>query len=199
MDSSINIAVIDNYDSFTYNLVHLLEQLDVPLHVMRNDAINWQRIEQASHILIGPGPGVPTASGELMHLIQRYKKTKSILGVCLGMQALLEDEQVTMMNMPRVEHGMQDELEVKPGSKLFKDIGPKVKVGRYHSWAFSVESDLGGFASVATSSDGYVMAVEHHTLPLFGVQFHPESIMTENGLELVRNWLGLPTRYPPQA
>jgi anthranilate synthase component 2 len=186
-----NIVVIDNYDSFTYNLVHLLEQLELPLHIMRNDRIDWGRLESASHVLLGPGPGIPEEAGALMEVVHRFKTDKSILGVCLGMQALLQEEKVSMLNMPTVQHGMQDEIQLVSDAQLFAGLGKKLRVGRYHSWAFPSNIDQGNYRITATGSDDYVMAVEHRTLSLYGVQFHPESIMTERGLDIIRNWVDI--------
>jgi len=189
--ADIRLLVIDNYDSFTYNLVHLLEQLDVDLEVHRNDAFDLDFVERFTHILIGPGPNLPADSGVTLDVIAKFKSKKPIMGVCLGMQALLQDAGVEITNMPRVEHGMQDQITVSGGSRIFAGLPEQMAVGRYHSWGFKSGSDLNGFQCTAVGSDDYIMAIEHPQLMLYGVQFHPESIMTENGLSMLQNWIEL--------
>ncbi|MDP4686302.1 MAG: aminodeoxychorismate/anthranilate synthase component II [Salibacteraceae bacterium] len=186
-----SIFVIDNYDSFTFNLVHLLEQLNVPIEVRRNDAFNIAVLEPYSHILISPGPGLPQEAGKTMQVIQTYFGQKSILGVCLGMQALLQHAGAEIQNMKTVQHGAQSQIDVSSDSKLFKGLPNKINVGRYHSWAFETDVLPSDYREVSRSDDGYLMAVQHKELDVHGVQFHPESIMTEFGLEMMKNWVGL--------
>jgi anthranilate synthase component II len=183
------IFLVDNYDSFTYNLVHLLEQLEVNMEVRRNDAFSLDEVNDFTHIMISPGPGLPKDTGLCPQLIERYGDQKSIFGVCLGMQLLLSRDGAAMTNMPTVQHGMQDTIQCVEECILFNGLPRKIRVGRYHSWAFLPENIPPHYRVTSLGSDGYVMAVEHRTLPLFGVQFHPESIMTEHGLGMVRNWL----------
>jgi len=191
MTARPRILVIDNYDSFTYNLVHLLEQLDVYLEVKRNDEVSLDEVGTFSHILISPGPGVPEEAGVVPSVIEAYGGSRSILGVCLGFQCLLESRGAKLENMPRVQHGAQDRLKVNTDSVLFWGLPSEVSVGRYHSWACRPDQVPSQFRITATSEDGFVMAIEHEKLPLYGVQFHPESIMTEHGLAMVENWIGL--------
>lgn len=190
MERPQGIFVIDNYDSFTFNLVHLVEQLDVPCAVCRNDDFDLHELEKYSHVLISPGPGIPSEAGQTMKVIETCHRTHSILGVCLGMQAILEFFGHSMENMPQVQHGALATI-IRRGSDglLFRDLPGQFRAGRYHSWAFRPESVALPFTVTATSDDGYVMGVEHRHLPLYGVQFHPESIMTEHGLEMIQNWL----------
>lgn len=190
METATGIFVIDNYDSFTFNLVHLVEQLDVPCVVCRNDSFDLHEVEKYSHVLIGPGPGIPSEAGQTMKLIETFHRTHNIFGVCLGMQALLGFFGHPMENMPQVQHGALATI-TQHGSDnlLFRDLPRQFRAGRYHSWAFKPESVALPFTVTATSEDGYVMGVEHRSLPLCGVQFHPESIMTEHGLKMVQNWL----------
>lgn len=189
------IFVVDNYDSFTFNLVHLLEQLDVHYEVFRNDAFEVTAIESFSHILISPGPGIPSEAGHTMEVLRTYHHSHRVLGVCLGMQALLESFGNPMENMPQVQHGAESTITQQGGSSvLFRGLPSQFKAGRYHSWAFRPETVSGAFDVTATSEDGYVMAVEHTSLPLYGVQFHPESIMTQYGLDIIRNWVTAPVR-----
>jgi len=189
MHETQRILVIDNYDSFTYNLVHLLEALEAQVEVRRNDALTLDEVGLFSHILISPGPGVPEEAGIVPELIRVYSGTRSILGVCLGMQCILHVAGAEMVNMPNVQHGGQERLSIDVGSRLFQGLPDQVQVGRYHSWAFQPEDVPDDFRVSATSADGFVMAIEHATLPLFGVQFHPESIMTEHGMDMLRNWI----------
>lgn len=184
-----SIVVIDNYDSFTYNLVHLIEQFDISYKVFRNDEVDWYYLDEASHILLGPGPGLPSEAGALNEIIMRYKSIKSILGVCLGMQALLEIDGMNMVNMPTVQHGMADQIKIIKQQGIFDGLPNQVTVGRYHSWAFEPNQPMGNYAVTALGSDGFIMAVQHMALPLFGVQFHPESIMTSHGKEMLENWI----------
>lgn len=157
--------------------------------VRRNDAFELDELEHFSHIIIGPGPGLPQESGLVMDAVHRCAASKSILGICLGMQALLIADGSEMMNLSSVKHGAQDQIDVSPSSALFKGIPEKIIVGRYHSWAFNADVITDNYRVTAQSAEGYVMAVEHKTLSLFGVQFHPESIMTEHGLTMLENWL----------
>lgn len=182
------IFVIDNYDSFTFNLVHLLEQLNVPICVKRNDEFELDEITSFSHLLISPGPGLPTDAGKTMSAYIRFKNEKKILGVCLGMQTMLLEAEAKMINLKRVEHGAQSIISLLPNTKLFEKLPQKIKVGRYHSWGFETNQVPLDFRVTAESQNDIIMAVEHRTLPLFGVQFHPESIMTEFGLDMIKNW-----------
>lgn len=184
-----SIFIIDNYDSFTFNLVHLVEQMDVDYAVKRNDNLDLEEVANYSHVLIGPGPGLPSESGRVLEVIEAYKHTKSMLGVCLGMQALLETHGGEMSNMPIVQHGAKSKAAVKRPSTLFHHLPDQFNVGRYHSWAFRPENVPAEFRITAQSEDAFIMAVEHSSLPLFGVQFHPESIMTEGGLQIMQSWL----------
>ncbi|MEQ9188548.1 MAG: aminodeoxychorismate/anthranilate synthase component II [Cryomorphaceae bacterium] len=191
MQGPTRILVIDNYDSFTYNLVHILQQLDVSVEVYRNNAISLEQVGTYSHILISPGPGIPAESGIVPQVIETYIHVRSIFGVCLGMQCILTHEGVEMVNMPEVQHGAQDQLEVRSHQGLFQGLPDVIEVGRYHSWAFQPEDVPDDYTVSALSSDGYVMAIEHTTLPLCGVQFHPESVMTSHGKKMIENWLSV--------
>jgi anthranilate synthase component 2 len=189
MNAMPRIVVLDNYDSFTYNLVHLLEQLVDEVHVVRNDSFELEDLKGFSHILISPGPGVPEEAGLTMEVIEHYAGDKPILGVCLGMQALLCAAGGQMENMDCVQHGSLDQLTRQGSAKLFAGLPQHFPIGRYHSWAFRPEHIPADYRVTGLSSDGYVMSVEHRHLHVDGVQFHPESIMTHYGLEMMRNWL----------
>lgn len=189
MDAGPHIFVIDNYDSFTYNLIHLLQQLPVTFVVKRNDAFSLDEVAAYSHVLISPGPGLPAGAGNTMKVIETYRTQKSILGVCLGMQALMQHAGAQITNMATVQHGAHDLISCEPRSQLFEGVPRQFRAGRYHSWAFLPANVPDEYRVTAQSEDGFVMAVEHVSQSLMGVQFHPESIMTEHGLEMLHNWV----------
>ena len=183
------ILVIDNYDSFTYNLVHYLEDLDCEVTVYRNDEFDIDEIAHFDKILLSPGPGIPYEAGLLKAVIAKYAPTKSILGVCLGQQAIGEVFGGTLSNLDKVYHGVSS--MVKPSvtdELLFEGLGNEFEVGRYHSWV--VDADLPNVLE-ATSFDenGQVMSLRHKTFDVRGVQFHPESVLTPNGKKILENWL----------
>ena len=183
------ILVIDNYDSFTYNLVHYLEDLDCEVTVYRNDEFNLDEISHFDKILLSPGPGIPDEAGLLKAVIAKYAPTKSILGVCLGQQAIGEVFGGTLSNLDKVYHGVSSMVKtVVNDEELFAGLGNEFEVGRYHSWV--VDADLPDVLE-ATSFDenGQVMSLRHKTLDVRGVQFHPESVLTPNGKKILENWL----------
>ncbi len=186
----MRILLVDNYDSFTHNLLHYLEKVtDVPVDVLRNDAINLDDVEKYSAIVLSPGPGLPEEAGILMPLINRFKHTKKIMGVCLGHQAIAMSYGAKMINLSQVAHGVAHTIEIRDHNGIFQGISPQIRVGRYHSWSIQ-QDDLPKVLNIdAVDADGNVMAFSHETLPLFGVQFHPESILTEFGEEMMRNWV----------
>ncbi|MCF8323254.1 MAG: aminodeoxychorismate/anthranilate synthase component II [Flavobacterium sp.] len=183
------ILVIDNYDSFTYNLVHYLEDLDCEVTVYRNDEFNLDEISHFDKILLSPGPGIPDEAGLLKAVIAKYAPTKSILGVCLGQQAIGEVFGGTLSNLDKVYHGVSSMVKtVVNDEELFEGLGNEFEVGRYHSWV--VDANLPDVLE-ATSFDenGQVMSLRHKTLDVRGVQFHPESVLTPNGKKILENWL----------
>lgn len=185
----MKVLVIDNYDSFTFNLVHYLEHLGAEVTVWRNDEFLLKEADQFSKILLSPGPGLPEDSGLLKAIIKKYALTKSILGICLGQQAIAEVFGGRLENLKKVYHGVSSIITVlDTNDLLFQDLPQQMQVGRYHSWV--VARDL-PTALVATSidEDGQVMSLRHSTLPIYGVQFHPESVLTPNGKRLLLNWL----------
>lgn len=187
----LKTVIIDNYDSFTYNLVHLVNDIiHEDIVVMRNDKIDFDLLDQTASIILSPGPGVPDEAGDLKKVIQRYQDDKKILGVCLGHQALGECFGAALKNLSKVFHGqkMLMQLTDKP-STLFADFPTTFYAGRYHSWVVDNESDTSAFDITAIDESGEIMAMQHKTLALYGVQFHPESIMTEFGKELMNNFL----------
>ncbi|MDR6301231.1 anthranilate synthase component II [Mesonia maritima] len=183
------ILVIDNYDSFVYNLVHYLEAFDKHVTVVRNDKISLDDIEDFQKIILSPGPGVPRETKNLISIIKKYGATKSILGVCLGQQAIAEAYGGKLENLESVYHGVASRLHVKVSDEeLFKNLPAQFSVGRYHSWVASQK--LPDCLEVtATDENGIVMALRHRFFDVKGVQFHPESILTEFGKELIENWL----------
>lgn len=197
----MKILIIDNYDSFTYNLLHYVQQFADEVEVQRNDAIAVEYAEGFSHLIISPGPGLPDAAGISLSLIEKYHQSKPILGVCLGCQAIAEYFGGRLYNQSKVAHGVQREvLKTDPRSLLLKSLPKKFKVGLYHSWAVDEKSLPPELKVTAKSTSGVVMALEHRFLPIAGVQFHPESIMTENGLQILKNWLeayALPSAIDP--
>jgi anthranilate synthase component 2 len=183
------VLVIDNYDSFVYNLVHYLEDLECEVTVYRNDEFNIDEIAEFEKILLSPGPGVPEEAGLLKDIIRKYGATKSILGVCLGQQAIGEVYGGTLSNLEKVYHGIATMVKtVVDDEGLFKGLGNEFEVGRYHSWV--VDSTLPEMLE-ATSFDenGQVMSLRHRTFDVRGVQFHPESVLTPNGKKILENWL----------
>lgn len=183
------ILVIDNYDSFTYNLVHYLEDLDCDVTVKRNDQLTLDEVEPFDKILLSPGPGIPDEAGLLKDIIKTYANTKSIFGVCLGQQAIGEVFGGTLENLDTVYHGVATTIEVCVDDEpIFNGLPKTMEVGRYHSWV--VMQQLPEVLE-ATSYDenGQIMSLRHKTLDVKGVQFHPESVLTPFGKDLLKNWI----------
>lgn len=196
----MKILVFDNYDSFTYNLVHLVEKiLHQGVEVYRNDQIQLEKVKAYDKIILSPGPGVPAEAGLLLPLIREYAATKSILGVCLGHQAIGEAFGGSLVNLSTVYHGVATKIEVGnrlsgPGSyrarsRLFEGLPDEMEVGRYHSWIVADENFPGELEVTARDENNYIMALQHKTYDVQGVQFHPESVLTPKGEDILRNWL----------
>ena len=181
------ITVIDNYDSFVFNLVRYLEELNCEVNVQRNDEINFSEIDASDAILLSPGPGIPIEAGQLLEVIERFCSSKKILGVCLGHQAIAQHFGGTLSQSLRAVHGKQSSIEVNASSSLFYSLEPNIDVGRYHSW--HVENLPSCLTSTAQLPTGQIMAIEHTDYPIYGVQFHPESILTPQGRTIISNWL----------
>ncbi len=182
------ILVIDNYDSFVYNLVHYLEDLNCQVTVKRNDELYLEEAEEYDKILLSPGPGIPDEAGLLKEIIKTYGHSKPMLGVCLGQQAIAEVFGGKLINLNKVYHGVATSIEViEEDSVLFKDLPKKLDVGRYHSWVVEQLPD----ALIPTSYDenGQIMSIKHRDLPVFAVQFHPESVLTPLGKKILENWV----------
>ncbi|MCA5004338.1 anthranilate synthase component II [Sphingobacterium bovistauri] len=184
------ILVIDNYDSFTYNLVHLLQELNQEYEVVRNDKFELAYVEQFDKILLSPGPGIPEEAGLLMDVIKTYAATKSILGICLGQQAIAEVFGGKLFNLPKPLHGISSNIIVTDKEeKLFKNFPSDSKIGRYHSWAVEEKSLPDTIKITAVDENGIIMALTHKEYDVRGMQFHPESVLTDNGKLLIANWL----------
>ncbi len=186
----MKILVFDNYDSFTYNLVHAVKKLGFyDLEVHRNDQITLDEINRFDKIILSPGPGVPSESGILLDVIKRYAPSKSILGVCLGEQAIAEAFGGGLINLPEVHHGVSSEIEVIEDDLLFDGLPAKLEVGRYHSWAAEKSSLPECLRITAVDGEGMIMALAHKEYDVRGVQFHPESVLTPEGEIMLKNWL----------
>tara|TARA_B100000902_G_C27109895_1_gene813014 strand:+ start:384 stop:944 length:561 start_codon:yes stop_codon:yes gene_type:complete len=186
----MKVIVIDNYDSFTYNLVHYLEELNCRVTVKRNDEVNIKDIQKFDKVVLSPGPGIPSEAGLSKEIILRYFKSKSILGVCLGHQAIAEVFGGELLNLKKVFHGVATDINIVKSDPIFLGLPNTLKVGRYHSWVVKepVPSDL---EVIAIDENGQIMALKHKKYSVWGVQFHPESILTEHGKSLLKNWLKL--------
>ncbi|MGF2413719.1 MAG: anthranilate synthase component II [Ferruginibacter sp.] len=187
----MKILVFDNYDSFTYNLVHLVEKIThEKVDVFRNDEISLEEVDAYDKIILSPGPGIPSEAGLLLPLIKQYAATKSILGVCLGHQAIGEAFGGTLTNLSKVYHGVATPIKINStSSPILKGLPEAIEVGRYHSWIISNEKFPAELEVTATDENGYIMALQHKTFDVQGVQFHPESVLTPDGEAMLRNWL----------
>lgn len=186
------ILVIDNYDSFTYNLVHLIEKItNNKPDVFLNDEIDIEKVNEYDKIILSPGPGIPEEAGLLIPIIKKYANIKSILGVCLGHQAIAVAFGGSLINLTNVYHGVSTKTTINSqvNSCLFQNISDEIEVGRYHSWVVDEKSLPQQFAITAVDENGYVMAMQHSLYDIQGVQFHPESILTPMGETILRNWL----------
>jgi len=187
-----NILIIDNYDSFTYNLVHLVNEIGLQCDVWRNDKFNIEDVDAYDKIILSPGPGIPSEAGLLLDVIKNYSSTKSIFGVCLGQQAIAEVFGGELYNLKQPMHGIATPIKVTDKSeKLFGGLPESFKVGRYHSWVVDEKSIPDVLTVTAIDEeDNSVMALRHKEYDVRGVQFHPESILTEFGKEMMANWIG---------
>lgn len=186
----MRILLIDNFDSFTYNLVHYLERENVIINVIRNNQLNEVSIGDFDKVILSPGPGLPNEAGTLLPFLKQMWSEVPILGVCLGLQAIAISDGAKLHNLNRVKHGISTRLECSQDSKLFKNLPKTFSVGLYHSWAVELKS-LKNFNATAISEEGVLMAIEHKTLPIYAVQFHPESILTAHGKEIITNFLAI--------
>ncbi|WP_432714499.1 anthranilate synthase component II [Pedobacter sp.] len=184
------VLVIDNYDSFTYNLVHLINEIGYEVEVWRNDKFKLEDVEQYDKILLSPGPGIPEEAGLLLKVIEKYAPTKSIFGVCLGQQAIAEVFGAKLLNLGRPMHGVATPITVLDDAEItFTDCPETINVGRYHSWVVDNEGMPDCLTITAKDVDGQVMALRHNDYDVRGVQFHPESVLTAYGKQMMKNWL----------
>lgn len=193
LDNKMNnkkILIIDNYDSFTYNLVHLLQELGQEYEVVRNDKFDIEYVDKFDKILLSPGPGIPEEAGLLMEVIRKYAPTKSILGICLGQQAIAEVFGGKLFNLPKPLHGISSHIIVTDRKeKLFQNFPLDSKIGRYHSWAVEADSLPDCIKITAVDENNIIMAIAHKDYDVRAMQFHPESVLTDNGKLLIANWL----------
>jgi len=193
----MKILIFDNYDSFTYNLVHLVERItNEKPDVYRNDKIPLESITEYDKIILSPGPGLPCESGLLLSLIEEYASSRSILGVCLGQQAIAETFGGKLENLKNVYHGVATKIKVNDKrtsseNDVFKSLPNELEVGRYHSWIVSKEHFPADLEITAEDENGYIMGLRHKKFDVQGVQFHPESVLTPMGERMMRNWLSV--------
>lgn len=186
----MNIVIIDNYDSFTYNLVHLIEQItESKVDVFRNDEISLEEVGKYDKIILSPGPGIPSEAGILLDVIKTYAPTKSILGVCLGQQAIAEAFGGSLINLSEVFHGIATEAIQVKEHKIFNGLPQTLEVGRYHSWAVNTEDFPQELEITSVDKNGIIMSLKHKIYDLHAVQYHPESILTPKGKQILENFI----------
>jgi anthranilate synthase component 2 len=186
----MQVLIVDNYDSFTYNLAHVVRDCGCEdIRVCRNNRIPWDEVAAFDRIILSPGPGVPSEAGELLPFIRRFAATKSLLGVCLGHQALAEAFGGRLVNLTRVYHGVATPIRRVAEDRIFRGLPADLTVGRYHSWVVSRTGFPASLEITAEDAEGHILALRHRTLDLHGVQFHPESVLTPQGMEIIRNFL----------
>ena len=182
-------VIIDNYDSFTYNLAHLVKELGAEVDVLRNDKFELEELEKYDKIILSPGPGIPEEAGLLLEVIRTYAGRKPILGVCLGEQAIGQVFGGKLTNLSEVFHGIQTNVKIKNKDYIFSGLPTEIPVGRYHSWVVDTEGFPEELVITAISPEGQIMALRHRKYDVHGIQFHPESVLTPDGKQIVGNWL----------
>lgn len=185
----MKVALIDNYDSFTYNLYHLLREVGVEVSVYRNDRFKLEELKAFDKIMLSPGPGIPVEAGLLMDVIKEYHQQKPILGICLGEQAIGEFFGGKLINLSDVFHGVQTPVHITTDDYIFNNVQKDIMVGRYHSWVVDAPSMPSVLEVLATSDEGQVMAIRHKEYDVRGIQFHPESVLTPDGKQIIENWV----------
>lgn len=191
----MKIVIIDNYDSFTYNLSHLVKELRAEVTVLRNDQFKLDELNDFDKILLSPGPGIPQEAGLLMDVIRTYAAKKPILGVCLGEQAIGQVFGGHLTNLAEVYHGIQSTIQITAPDYLFEGLPQDIAVGRYHSWVVDREGFPACLEIIAQSQEGYIMALRHKDYDVRGIQFHPESVLTPQGKNILSNWLNHQPNY----
>ena len=184
-----NIVIIDNYDSFTYNLYHLVRALGADTHVVRNDKFTMDQLEPFDKIILSPGPGIPSEAGLLMDVLACYATRKPILGICLGHQAIGEHSGGELVNLSQVYHGVATESRQVEPDYLFEGLPQNLQVGRYHSWAVRADNLPPCLQVTSLSPDGCIMSMRHCDLDIRGIQYHPESVLTPDGARIIANWI----------
>ena len=187
----MKIVIIDNYDSFTYNLSHLVKELGAEVTVCRNDQFELPQIEQFDKIILSPGPGIPSEAGLLLEVIREYAGGKPILGVCLGHQAIGEAFGGKLENLSEVFHGVATPCHITAVDPLFDGLDKTITIGRYHSWVVSKDGFPDCLEITAESDEGQIMALQHKDYPVYGIQFHPESVLTPEGRTIIKNYINL--------
>tara|TARA_R110002051_G_scaffold241712_1_gene302040 strand:+ start:12141 stop:12791 length:651 start_codon:yes stop_codon:yes gene_type:complete len=186
------VLVIDNYDSFTYNLVHYLEDLNCEVVVKRNDQLSLDEVDTFERIVLSPGPGIPDEAGLLKAIIKQYASTKKILGVCLGQQAIAEVFGGSLINLKQVYHGIATQINIVKDDILFQGIPKEIEVGRYHSWVVNPDDFPEVLEVTSLDANGQIMSLRHKEYAISAVQFHPESVLTPDGKRMLENWVKSP-------
>lgn len=185
----MKIVIIDNYDSFTYNLSHLVKELGAEVTVYRNDKFKMEQLEEFDKIILSPGPGIPSEAGLLLDVIKAYAGKKPILGVCLGHQAIGEVFGGRLTNLSDVYHGVATLCNITVDDYLFEGLPEKIEIGRYHSWVVDHEGFPSCLEVTSVSDEGYIMSLRHREYDIRGIQYHPESVLTRDGKTIIGNWL----------
>ncbi|MBR4482872.1 MAG: aminodeoxychorismate/anthranilate synthase component II [Paludibacteraceae bacterium] len=183
------VVIIDNYDSFTYNLKHLVKELGAEVTVYRNDQFRMEDLERFDKIILSPGPGIPSEAGLMPEVIKQYAGKKPILGVCLGHQAIGEAFGGTLTNLSDVFHGVATPATITVKDYIFEGLPDKIEVGRYHSWVVDRDTLPECLEVTSVSDEGYIMSLRHREFDIRGIQYHPESILTKDGRQIMKNWL----------
>lgn len=185
----MKIVIIDNYDSFTFNLSHLLKELGAEVSVYRNDKFQMEELQDFDKIVLSPGPGIPSEAGLLLDVIKTYAGKKPILGVCLGHQAIGEVFGGTLTNLDQVYHGVATPSTVTIEDYIFEGLPNKIEIGRYHSWVVNRDNFPTCLEITSVSDEGYIMSLRHREYDIRGIQYHPESVLTKDGMTILKNWL----------
>lgn len=185
----MKIVIIDNYDSFTYNLAHLVRELGAEVTVYRNDKFDMAQLEAFDKIILSPGPGIPAEAGQLLDVIRTYTGKKPILGVCLGHQAIGEVFGGQLTNLSDVYHGVATPCKIVEVDYLFQGLTSQIEIGRYHSWVVDTKDFPSCLEVTSVSNEGYIMSLRHREFDIRGIQYHPESILTPQGKDIMQNWL----------
>ena len=190
MSNTQQLVIIDNYDSFTFNLVHYFEGLGCAVTVFRNDQFDLEDLQDFDAIILSPGPGLPKDAGLIMQVLHHYANTKKILGICLGHQAIGEYFGAQLENLAQVVHGQSSEITVLDTNEtIYHNLSLPISVGRYHSWAISKQDFPDCLEITAEDQEGCIQSIKHKSLPIYGLQFHPESILTPQGKAILANWI----------